>query len=119
MDFLVVDLGFGAGLAVAGAVVEAASLWSAMMGTILLRLAGESAMIAGALWRTNCPHLARPCNGRVAEDRKDKYKRRTKRDNQSIGKRGAEKEEDQGWTLGWTLATGVDFPRRYGAVAQN
>jgi hypothetical protein len=55
----------------------------------------------------------------VAEDRKDKYKRRIKRDNQSIGKRGAEKEEDQGWTLGWTLATGVDFPRRYGAVAQN
>ena len=70
MDFLVVDFGFGADLAVAagagagaGAVVEGASLWSAMMGTILLRLAGESAMIAGALCRTNCPHLARPCNG--------------------------------------------------------
>jgi hypothetical protein len=79
VDFLVVDLGFGAGLAVAGAVIERASLWSAMMGTILLRLAGESAMVAGALCRTNCPHLARPCNGGEWEMKKKIMEKKNKK----------------------------------------
>lgn len=40
-------------------VVEGTPWWSAaMMGTILARLAGESAMIAGARARTECPHLS-------------------------------------------------------------